>query len=316
MLGRYSESAAAGERAVSVAEQLSDLPLQVVTNLPLGLTHHTRGDYRRAMEYFRWNTTRLEGERARERFGMFVLPAAFARSFIAWGLAELGEFADAYGVGEDALRIAEEAEHPFSCGYAHLGLGVVALRQGNLRRALRSFERAMAAGAFADSPVGFAYVALHFGYALSLAGRAGEGIPILEQSVGVAESKGFVARHALRLAYVSEAYLVAGRDDAAVAAGLRALELAKKHEERANEAYALRILGKIAVCGGRLPEAEIHFRSSLQLARELGMRPLEAHCHRGLADVFELKRKPKDAAGYREAAAALVQIMQMRFWGD
>jgi hypothetical protein len=46
------------------------------------------------------------------------------------------------------------------------------------------------------------------------------------------------------------------------------------------------------------------------------MRPLEAHCHRGLADVFELKRKPKDAAGYREAAAALVQIMQMRFWGD
>lgn len=316
MLGRYSESAAAGERAVSVAEQLSDLPLQVVTNLPLGLTHHTRGDYRRAMEYFRWNTTRLEGERARERFGMFVLPAAFARSFIAWGLAELGEFADAYGVGEDALRIAEEAEHPFSCGYAHLGLGVVALRQGNLRRALRSFERAMAAGAFADSPVGFAYVALHFGYALSLAGRAGEGIPILEQSVGVAESKGFVARHALRLAYVSEAYLVAGRDDAAAAAGLRALELAKKHEERANEAYALRILGKIAVCGGRLPEAEIHFRSSLQLARELGMRPLEAHCHRGLADVFELKRKPKDAAGYREAAAALVQIMQMRFWGD
>ena len=102
-------------------------------------------------------------------------------------MADTGHFL-AFNFGEDALRIADNAT-PFSCGYAHLGLGVVALRQGNLRRALRSFERALAAGAFADSPVGFAYVALHFGYALALAGRANEGIPILEQSIEVAESK-------------------------------------------------------------------------------------------------------------------------------
>ena len=190
MLGRYRESIEAGERALAVAKSLSDLPLQVVTNLPLGLAHHTRGDYKNAREHFGWNAVHLEGSLASQRFGMFVLPAAFSRSFVAWGLADTGQFSEAFNVGEDALRIAENASHPFSCGYAHLCLGVVALRQGNLRRALRSFERALAAGAFADSPVGFAYVALHFGYALALAGRANEGIPILEQSIELAESGG------------------------------------------------------------------------------------------------------------------------------
>jgi class 3 adenylate cyclase/tetratricopeptide (TPR) repeat protein len=316
MLGRYKESSAAGERALAVAEQLSDVPLQVVTNLPLGLAHHTRGDYQKAMKYFGWNATRLEGELTQERFGMFVLPSAFSRSFIAWAMAELGEFSQAYDIGETALRIAEDAGHPFSCGYAHLGLGVVALRQGHLRRALRSFERAMAAGAFADSPVGFAFVALHLGYALALASRTNEGIPILEQSIKVAEDKGFVARHSLRLAYVSEAYLIIGHDSEARAAGHRALELAQEHDERANQAYALRILGEVEARCGMPSEAEARLRASLLLSQELGMRPLEAHCHRGLADTLELRHRSADAAAHRDAASELVNALQMRFWGD
>jgi class 3 adenylate cyclase/tetratricopeptide (TPR) repeat protein len=315
MLGRHGESTVAGERAIVIAKQLSNLPMRVVTNLPLGLAFHTTGNYRRAIQCFRWNTTRLTGELAHERFGMFVLPSAFSCSFMAWGLAELGEFAEASMIGEDALRIAEEAKHPFSSGYAHLGLGVVALRQGNLRHALREFERALAAGAFADSPVGFAFVALHLGYTLALANRSDEGIPILEQSVEVAESRGFVARHALRLAYLSEAFLVAGHIDAAAATGLRALELARQHGERANEAYALRVLGEVEARCEKHVEAEARFRAALLLSKELGMLPLEAHCHRGLANVLDAMRQGAVAASHRQSAEQLVHAMQMSFWG-
>ena len=316
MLGRYADAAAAGERALAIAEQLSDLPLQVVTNLPLGLAHHTSGDYRRAMHVFRWNATRLKGKRIRERFGMFVLPSSFSLSFTAWALAELGQFAEGFAVGDEALRIAEEAEHPFSCGYAHLGLGVISLRQGDLRRALRSFERALAAGAFADSPVGYAFVALHLGYALALAGQPERGIPILEQTVEMAESKGFVARHSLRLAYAGEAYLIAGRGSEAATAGSRALALARKHQERANEAYALRVLGEVEARCGQLREAESRFGEALLLSEQLGMRPLQAHCHRGMADVLAARRERSAETAHREAAAALVATMQMSYWGD
>jgi class 3 adenylate cyclase/tetratricopeptide (TPR) repeat protein len=314
ILGRYDEAAAAGETALGIAERLSDLPLQVVTNLPLGLAYHTRGDYRRAMPYFRWNATHLEGDRARERFGMFVLPASFSLSFIGWALAELGEFAEGAAVGEEALRLAEAAEHPFSCGYAHLGLGVLFLRQGDVRRALRAFERALSAGAFAESPVGFSYVALHLGYAHALAGRPDDGIAILEKSVALAESRHFVARHALRLAYLGEAYEIAGRADDAAAMAARALTLAEQHGERANEAYALRVLGVGDLRRGEPRHAEAHFRAALGLAQALEMRPLQAHCHRGLAAALEASGH--DDAGHRAAAATLIDAMHMQVWDE
>jgi tetratricopeptide (TPR) repeat protein len=314
MQGRYADAAAAGERAIAIAQQLSDLPLQVVTNLPLGLAYHTRGDYRRAMDYFGWNATHLKGDHARERFGMFVLPSAFSLSFIAWSLAELGDFAEGAAVGEEALRIAEAAEHPFSVGYAHLGLGVLFLRQGDLRRALRSFERALSAGAFAQSPVGFSYVAFHLGYARALAGRPDDGIALLEQTVTLAESKRFVARHALRLAYLGEAYLLAGRSGEAAATAARALALAREHDERANQAYALRVLGEVDVRRGKAGDAEVQFRAALRLSEELGMRPLQTHCHRGLADTLEAGGQAAAAAAHRQCATGLLETMHMHFW--
>jgi tetratricopeptide (TPR) repeat protein len=315
MLGRYAESATAGELALSAARELRDVPLQVVTNLPLGLAHHTRGDYVAANKYFGWNAAELKGSLAGERFGMFVLPSTFARSFIGWGLADMGKFGEAYAIGEEALQIAESNRHPFSIGYAHLGLGVIAMRQGHFRRAVRSFQRSLAAGAFADSPVGFAFVALHLGYALALDNGADEGIPILEDSIRVAETRGFAARHSLRLAYVSEAYLSVNRVDDALSAASRALELARSHEEHANEAYALRVLGEIDLRRGQPAEAESHFNAALQIATEFGLRPLEAHCYRALGEVFEARRRADDATAFRHKADALAQAMGMRFWG-
>lgn len=173
----------------------------------------------------------------------------------------------------------------------------------------------MAAGAFADSPVGFAFVALHLGYALSLAGRANEGIPILEQTIKVAESRGFVARHSLRLAYASEAYLTLGREADALQTATRALELARKHGERANEAYSLRMLGEIDLNRGNLGDARAWLTASLALAEELGMRPLEANCHRGLAHAFDLAHQKSDAERHRDISNSLVGQMEMRFWG-
>lgn len=314
MMGQYRDAIKAGDEAIAIANQLSDLALQVVTNLPLGLAHHTRGDYAKARERFGWNVENIQGKNLNERFGMFVLPAAFARSFIAWGLADCGHFAEAFSIGEDALRISENASHPFSCGYSHLGLGVVALRQGNVQRALRSFERSLAAGAFADSPVGFAYVALHLGYALALSGRANEGIPILEKSIDIAETRGFVARHSLRLAYTSEAYLALGRDTEAFKVATRALDLARTHEERVNEVFALRMLGEIELYRTNFSEAEGWLRDGLLLAEQLGLRPLESNCHKGLAAVFDTAHRKADAQRHRDLSRVLAEEMEMRFW--
>jgi tetratricopeptide (TPR) repeat protein len=316
ILGRYEDAIIAGKKALAIGEQASDLPLQVVTNLPLGLAHHTRGDYPRAIECFRWNATHLRGGDVYERFGMFVLPSSFSFSFIAWAHGDMGNFVEGYEAGEKALQIAESARHPFSCGYAHLGLGVLALRRGILDVALKSFELALGSSGFSDSPVGFAYTALHLGYALALAGNPIEGIQTLEKTVLIAESKGFVARHSLRLTYLSEMYLIVGRGNDAHALATRAWQLASEHDERANQAYALRIIGKSDTYCGRLRDAEDRLSAALQLSEALGMLPLQAHCHRDLADIFEAAGQLPIAITHRQAASALLDQTGMRFWGE
>jgi tetratricopeptide (TPR) repeat protein len=159
-------------------------------------------------------------------------------------------------------------------------------------------------------------VALHLGYALTFENRASEGIAILEESIKVAETRGFVARHSLRLAYVSEVYLITGRIEDALSAGTRALGLASSHHEQANQAYAHRVLGAIERQRGRIDEAQLHFNAALQASRELQMRPLEAHCYRALAEILEAKQQPEDAMAYRDKATTLAHAMGMRFWGE
>jgi tetratricopeptide (TPR) repeat protein len=243
-----------------------------------------------------------------------VLPSSFSFSFLAWALAELGDFDEGSVAAERGLQIAEAAGHPFSCGYAHLGVGVVALRRGQLQDAQRSFQRALDADGFADSPIGFSYVAFHLGYAQALSYRPEDGIPLLEQTVRIAESRGFVARHALRLAYLSEAYLMSRRAADATATATRALELANEHDERANQAYALRMLAEVDSYCHRPTEAEHRFGQALRLSQTLEMRPLQAHCHRGLAAIHEANGRSQLAAFHRESAATLVDAMQMHFW--
>ena len=87
---------------------------------------------------------------------------------------------------------------------------------------------------------------------------------------------------------LGEAHLLAGRLEEAHALAERALALAHEHQERGHQAYALRLLGEIAA--RREPpeseQAEAHYRQALALAEELGMRPLQAHCHLGLGTLY------------------------------
>lgn len=314
MLGDPRAAEAVGERALTIAQSISDLPLSVITNLPMGLLYHATGEYRRAIEFFQWNVDQLKGELLHERLGLFGLPSVLSRSFLAWCLAEIGEFREGYVVAEEAVRLAQETDQRFSLVYAYLGIGVLYLRSGDLQRAVSILERAVELGEFTQIPVGFSYGASYLGYALALVGRAAVGIPLLEQSTSPAVSMQFVARHSLRVAYLGEAYLHVGRIRDAAAAAAHALELARQHNERGHEAYALRLLGEISMQSDEPNWAEGHYRGALRLSRELGMRPLAAHCHWGLARLFRRLDRQTDAQMHAATARTHFQEMQMLGW--
>jgi hypothetical protein len=75
-----------------------------------------------------------------------------------------------------------------------------------------------------------------------------------------------------------EAHLLAGCLEKAHSLATRALALFCEHQQHSSQAYALHLLGEIAVQSEsrEVEAAEAHYRQALALAEELGMGPLLA----------------------------------------
>jgi len=59
---------------------------------------------------------------------------------------------------------------------------------------------------------------------------------------------------------------------------------------------------------------EVHYQQALALAEALGMRPLLAHCHRGLETLYATLGRGDTARTALAAASALYRAMDMLFW--
>jgi predicted protein tyrosine phosphatase len=92
--------------------------------------------------------------------------------------------------------------------------------------------------------------------------------------------------------------------------------LARGRGERGNEAWALRLLGEIASHHARPNEATAaaHYDAAMTLASELDMRPLVAHCHRGLGTLYAATGQWEQAHTALSAARTLYREMAMTFW--
>ena len=60
--------------------------------------------------------------------------------------------------------------------------------------------------------------------------------------------------------------------------------------------------------------AKAHYQQALALAEELGMRPLQAHCHSGLGTLYAKTGQQEQARVELTAAIEMYQDMEMTFW--
>ena len=95
-----------------------------------------------------------------------------------------------------------------------------------------------------------------------------------------------------------------------------ALGFSRKQTARGDEAWSLYLLGAINASEepGSVAASEGYYRQGLALAEELGMRPLVAHCHLGLANLHKRTGKRQLAQEHFATATALYREMDMRFW--
>ena len=112
--GQHEEAIKFGEEGLKLAEEVEDFSVQLTTMMHLALALNSRGQYKRQVGLHRKVAEKLTGPTAYERHGLAGFPAVVSRGFLAWGLAELGEFQEAESWALKGTKIAEKVNSAFS----------------------------------------------------------------------------------------------------------------------------------------------------------------------------------------------------------
>jgi tetratricopeptide (TPR) repeat protein len=199
---------------------------------------------------------------------------------------------------------------------AHACLGGLYHAQGDLEPAIQVLEPGLALCRTSGNQGWLRPILAILGYAYALLGRLAEGRALLEEAINVTLRTGALQNYALRVAWRSEVCRLEGRGEEAWQYARQALDLARQHRERANEALALHQLGVVHAHADPpdITQAEAHYRQALALAEELGMRPLVAHCHRGLGTLYAATGQREQVRTELSTAIDMYRAMDMAFW--
>jgi predicted ATPase len=315
LIGEHDHAIASGERALVLNKE--NLELNTVTQYYMGQAYHFTGQYYQSMDMLNHALASVSDEGHKyERLGTASIISVICRVWLVQCLAQLGSFREGSSQAQEAIQIAEEANHTYSLAYAYCSLGILLLLKGDLVPAIAALEKCRRICEVSEIKVLSTHIGSHLGCAYALSGRLTDAIPLLEKSDEQSTRIGRKAGQSLRVTWHGQACLLAGHLDNALKHAKQALALAMETKEQGYQAWALKLLGDIALRDDS-PEPEQpekYYDRALGLARELGMRPLEAHCHVGLGSLYVATDKREHAHAEFSTAKDLYDAMGMTFW--
>ena len=202
-----------------------------------------------------------------------------------------------------------------SCARARLGC--LYLAQGDLEAAIRVFEEGLALCRASGQRASLGAIAGGLGEAYAHTGRLAEGLALLEEARRDDLRTGALGgSYVTHLRQLSAVYLLAGRCRRGLAARLSGARPGPT-AEGAWRRGARAVPAGCRPCPGQppdVPQAEARYQEALTLAEALGMRPLQAHCHRGLGTLYAKTGRQEQARAALSTAIELYRAMEMTFW--
>ena len=301
---------AASRQALDLAVALGDGALQARASLYLGLVYWYIGDFGQAAELLRRNVETADRESGTPSTDVRIQ----SQACLARTLGALGVFTEGRRHGEEALRLTTLEGRGATPIVVHAFLSQLYLAQGDLEHAIRVCDQGLALSRASGNRNMLPMIVASLGYAYALQGRLAEGRALLEEAISESISTG--SRHAVYWAWLSEGCRLVGRGEEAWQHARQALDLARQQKERGEEALALHQLGVVHVHADPpdVAQAEAYYQQALALAEELGMRPLQAHCHHGLGRLYGQTGRGAQARAALATAIALYRDMEMTFW--
>jgi tetratricopeptide (TPR) repeat protein len=239
-----------------------------------------------------------------------------SQAWLAFTLSDLGQFAESRRQGEEALRHAMAGVPGIEPMLATCFLGRLYLAQGDLEAAIPVLDQSLALCRAADNWHVGRGSAAGLGYAYALVGHLAEGRTLLEEALRESRRSGALHMQSRYLAWLSAVCLQADRVDEAMQHARQAFALSRQYGERGFEAIALCQLGAVHTHADppEVAQSEARYREALTLAEALGMRPLQAHGHRGLGTLYAATGQQEQARAALSTAIAMYRAMDMAFW--
>src|SRR5262249_23765963 len=148
------------------------------------------GDYHAAVSFLRRNVTLISGDGVYERYAGPGLVPLQSRFWLAFSLAELGEYREAMEVAVDARRAALTVQHPYSQAFAEYAFGRLHLSRGTVSEALDALERAWELVESREIVLMRPLLGAWLGAARAFNGKPAEGIRLLRESQARAAEMG------------------------------------------------------------------------------------------------------------------------------
>ena len=320
LVGDLSHARACLDRARSLAANTESEVLEALVAEYSGMVLYGIGEYRESLECFRAseavfrNVNSTTREWTRVAAGSAEAASIINQTWLARVLAVTGQFDEAVTPAEKAVASAKRSESPYAALQAAMALGDIYRQRGEWVAATKALEQAQRITqerefrlmtSWVDSRLGVAYVA---------AGHPVGGLQLLRNAVANLGPAKRDVRYSLVVRLLGEGCALVGELEEALARAKEAKNIAETLGPRGEEALADWLLAYACAARGLGEESERHFFAALTQASVLGMRPLVAHCHLGLSELYRRRDNGGQAYQHLTTAKAMYREMGMTYW--
>jgi predicted ATPase len=295
---------ALAEQCLALAQSVQEGNLLLMAHTVPGISLFHLGELVPGREYLEQVITHYDPQQHRSLaflYGSFD-PGVTCLSFAAWSLWPLGYPDQALQRSQEALTLAQEIAHPFSCG---LALFFAAATYQFRREIQTTHERAEAAITFSTDQMFPEWVALGTlfrGWALTEQGQEKEGIAQMHQGLAAHRAMGSEVSLSYYLGLLAAAYGRVGQAEEGLKVLAEALAFVGKSEEHYYEAELYRLKGTLTL-QSKVPsprfqveeEAEACFHKAIKIAREQQAKSWELRATISLARLWQSQGKREEA---------------------
>jgi tetratricopeptide (TPR) repeat protein len=322
LAGNSEQAVITGLQALEHTAGPKNIESNIVAHNWLGVAYHNLGDFKRSIDELEKALSLITEDRKYDLFGTPGIVSVNCKAWLIRGLAQIGKFNETLKHGEEAIKTAIQREHPLGTVFAYYAVGQVALIRSEFDQAITALEHGLRICEAAEIPVQRPLVVSCLSAAYAFVGRYDEALRLLESSTDRtawltgAGSRQLPFGKAMRMVWEVQAYMLAGRDDEAETLARQVLQVSKESKDRGSESWLWWLLGDLLARSLSIhsTQAEASYAQALSLAQELGMCPMQAHCHLGLGQLHARSSNSSVARSELHAASEMYRGMCMPFW--